>query len=243
MSPLNATTSRRRPLRRDLLALMVSLALYLLLAYGVVPAWWRHHTRKPGLESSPKITHTSSGIPGDPVNLALIGTKTQLIAAMLAAGWHPADPITLRSSLHIAESSVLRRPYPDAPVSNLYLFGRRQDLAFEQSVGDSPRRRHHVRFWLDAQNGSPDQPLWLGAATFDTSVGLSHRTGQITHHIAPEVDKERDHVLNSLRHAGWLTDEYRVLGRGPTQNGRNGGGDRYVTDGFLDVGELALSTS
>ena len=33
-----------------------------------------------------------------------------------------------------------------------------------------------------------------GGATFDERVGLSHTTGQITHHIAPDVDTERDHL-------------------------------------------------
>jgi len=32
-------------------------------------------------------------------------------------------------------------------VSSEFLFGRKQDLAFEQAVGDNPRHRHHVRYW------------------------------------------------------------------------------------------------
>ena len=65
---------------------------------------------------------------------------------MLAAKWYPADRLTWRSCLRIADASVLRRAYADAPVSNLYLFGE-EDLAFEQPVGRDPRQRHHVRFW------------------------------------------------------------------------------------------------
>ena len=34
---------------------------------------------------------------------------------MLAAGRTPADPITLKSSLRIAESVVLKRPDPTVP--------------------------------------------------------------------------------------------------------------------------------
>ena len=58
-----------------------------------------------------------------------------------------ADPITLASSLRIVVDSIVRKPDDDAPVSSLFLFGRKQDLAFELPVGDSPRQRHHVRFW------------------------------------------------------------------------------------------------
>ena len=57
-----------------------------------------------------------------------------------------------------------RKPYPDAPVSNLYLWGRIQDLAFEQPVGNSPKQRHHVRFWRSAEVDDNGEPLWLGAA-------------------------------------------------------------------------------
>ena len=53
----------------------------------------------PALEGLPKVTRNADGIPGDPLNVGLVGSKDELIAAMLAAGWHPADPITLRSSL------------------------------------------------------------------------------------------------------------------------------------------------
>jgi hypothetical protein len=44
----------------------------------------------------------------------------------------------------------------------------------------------------------------MGAATYDVRVGFSHTTGQITHHIAPDVDAERDQVMRGLQRAGWL---------------------------------------
>jgi hypothetical protein len=126
-------------------------------------------------------------------------------------------------------------------VSPLFVFGRRQDLAFEKPVGDNARRRHHVRFWRSAELGRGALPLWIGAVTFDRSVGLSHRTGQITHHIAPDVDAERDGLIADLSNHGWLTELFQVTGVGSTLVGRNGGGDRYYTDGELTVGVLAPS--
>jgi hypothetical protein len=158
---------------------------------------------------------------------------------MRAAGWRPADPITLRSSLGIAESVVLDRPDPTAPVSNLYYDGREQDLAFEQEIGASADQRHHVRFWRADALGDGPRPLSLGAATHDRGVGLSHTTGQITHHIAPDIDAERDGLIAGLAGAGQLTTTYQVSGIGPTLDGHNGGGDRYYTDGEMTVGVLA----
>ena len=151
---------RGRPsaLRRALVKAALLIGTYLLVAYLALPwAWWAaERGQHPALEALPTRTANADGIPGDPINVGLVGTKDQLIAAMLAAGWYPADPITLRSSLDIAASVVLDRPDPDAPVSPLYLFGRKQDLAFEQEVGRSADRRHHVRWWLtDRDRGRP----------------------------------------------------------------------------------------
>ncbi|MGE3819699.1 MAG: LssY C-terminal domain-containing protein [Isosphaeraceae bacterium] len=212
---------------------------WLAAAYILLPLAWRHYEHNPGLQNAPKTTLTAQGIPGDPLNVGLIGEEKDVVAAMLGTGWHPADPVTLRSSLEIADSVLLDRPYADAPVSPLFVFGRKQDLAFEKPIGQSARHRHHVRFWKSVELGQEGSPLWVGAVTLDRSVGLSHRTGQITHHIAPDVDAERDALIAGLRDAGLLKVIYQVTGVGATLNGRNGGGDRYDTDGEMTVGVLA----
>jgi hypothetical protein len=69
-------------------------------------------------------------------------------------------------------------------------------------------------------------------------VGLSHRTGQITHHIGADIDAERDGLFADLAAAGWLVQEYQVTGVGATVLGHNGGGDNYFTDGELTIGLL-----
>ncbi|MGH6901875.1 MAG: LssY C-terminal domain-containing protein, partial [Geminicoccaceae bacterium] len=95
--------------RRFAVATGVAIAGYLALAYGVLPLVWKEaeRGRDPALAGLPKVTHDADGIPGDPLNVALVGNEAELVAAMLAAGWHAADPITLRTSLRIAESVVL----------------------------------------------------------------------------------------------------------------------------------------
>ncbi len=212
--------------------------VWLLAAYLILPALWRHYEHHPALEDAPKTTLTAQGIPGDPLNVGLIGAEEALVHAMIGSGWDPADPITLRSSLRIAGSVLLDKPYADAPVSDLFLFGRKQDFAFEKPAGVSARHRHHVRLWRSAGLGRGGVPLWIGAVTYDRSVGLSHRTGQITHHIGPDIDAERDGLIADLREDGRLTELFQVTGVGATLGGRNGGGDRYFTDGELTVGVL-----
>ena len=69
-------------------------------------------------------------------------------------------------------------------------------------------------------------------------MGLSHDTGQITHHIGADIDAERDLVIADLRTVGWISSTYDIDGIGATQDGRNGGGDHYFTDGKALVGVL-----
>ncbi len=234
---------RIRLLIRALQGVADQLVAWLLAAYLVLPWLWKHYEHQPGLEDAPKVSVTAQGIPGDPLNVGFIAAEAAIVRAMVGSGWDPADPITLGTSLRIAGSVLRNRPYPDAPVSNLFVFGRKQDLAFEKPVGGNAGRRHHVRFWKSADLGRDGVPLWTGAATFDRSVGLSHRTGQITHHIAPDVDAERDALIADLRDGGRLALIYQVTGVGATLLGRNGGGDLYYTDGELTVGVLAAAAA
>jgi hypothetical protein len=175
---------------------------------------------------------TKDGIPGDPINVALISSEPTLQRSLIARGWEPADPVTLAAALRIAADSVVHRPYETAPVSNLYFWGRKQDLVFEQMIGGDPRRRHHVRFWKSTEVDAHGRPLWVGAATLDTRAGISHRTGQITHHIDAAIDHERDKLLADLNRSAGTTVEW-IDSFQSTLRGTNGGGDPYYTDGRL----------
>jgi hypothetical protein len=214
---------------------------YVSLSYLAVPyLWHRYSVDHPQFDDSPRITSTGFGHPGDPLNIAVIGTIEQLKVAMLAANWLSADALGLRSDILIATDTVFDRSYNDAPVSSLYLFGRKQDLAFEQGIGHSPSRRHHVRFWQTTSNDSVGRPIWIGSASFDQSVGFSHTTGQITHHISSDVDQEREHVMETLSETKHVSEIYRVPEFHTIKQGRNGGGDLWKTDGELGVVILAI---
>ena len=204
-----------------------------------LPAEATPKTDTPGWElpAVPVATTTKYGIAGDPVNLVLVGTRSEVVAAFRAAGWSAAAPITVRSGLGIAVSVAANVPYRRAPVSDLYLFGRKQDLAFEQLAGHSARSRHHVRFWCVGPVGPGGVPVWVGSGSFDAKVGRSQTTGKITHRIAPDIDRERDTILADLRAAGRVGQSYLAPHTGP-RVGRNGEGDCYFTDGNLAVAIL-----
>ncbi len=231
-------THRRSRTRRLAWAMAVGLVLWAALAYLALPLFWRHEDRN-GLAGRPMATRTSNDIPGDPINFGLVGSERDVVCAFNAAGRSAANPVTLETSLRIIGSVALRRPYVAAPVSPLFYDGRREDLAFEKSEGGSADRRHHIRFWRVSDKGSDQRPVWLGSASFDRGVGLSRYTLQVTHHIAPDLDAERDFVAAQLAGAGMVESQYEIAGVGPTLNGRNGGGDRYFTDGEALIAVLA----
>ncbi|MEO8495302.1 MAG: LssY C-terminal domain-containing protein [Planctomycetota bacterium] len=218
----------------------VFLLCYVAISYLIVPQIWKSYARhRPSFDDNPRLTKTGDGHPGDALNVAVTGTESELTAIMSAAKWYPADPLGLRSDLRIGVDTVLERPYDEAPVSNLFLYSRREDFAFEQPVGNDPRHRHHVRFWRSEQTDQ-GRPIWMGAATYDERVGLSHTTGQITHHTAPNIDTERAHVIETLQQTNDLAEMYKVPGFHTQLEGKNGGGDRWVTDGALWVGVIEV---
>ena len=219
-----------------LVVLIVLIILWLALAYGELPRLWTKHEHKKIGPREEIVAYTSEDIPADPINLRLLGTQAQVKCAFRRNGWSLADPLSARSALGIVGSVVLFRSYPEAPVSSLYFKDRLQDLAFEKDEGKTAHRRHHVRLWQVAPN------QWAGAATYDRGIGFALFTLQITHHIGPDVDHERDNLGTFLEKNG-----ARYLGSMPSRvpSGRwqrNGGGDKYITDGLIKTYGLAQTS-
>ena len=226
--------------------ILIFVLFWALLAYLVLPRVHRVLTTIYVPDYFIGRTRTSDGLLGDPINLALNGEEAQLHAAMTRAGWTRADPVTLRSSWRIVTSTLTRRSYDEAPVSPLFLFGRMQDVAYQQEVAGNPAKRHHVRFWR-----TPDGWLlpggervdWLAAGTFDRAVGFSLFTLQITHKIDADIDVERDHIVQSVQQ-GDPDVALRVLEDFSTgYHSRNGGGDSVRTDGDLPILDLRAVTA
>ncbi len=212
---------------------------YALLAYVLLPAAWRGPASRVLQPPAERVTFTHEGIPSDPLNVALIGSCESVIDAMRSAGWRLADAITFRSGLRDAHSVLFDRPYETAPMSTQYLWNRPQDLGFEKTVGGSPRRRHHARFWRTPSPIGSSAALWIGAATYDLTVGVSYRTGEVMHHIDENVDAERARLFSDLAGAGRLAGTSRVENYRASGRGQNGGGDDYRTDGAIVIGTLS----
>lgn len=225
---------------------------YGIAAYIILPWVIRLSLKLLHRKHVPAYTTTGDGLPGDPVNIALIGTLAELRAAFAAIGWTEADALGLASSWRMVRAFVLNKPYPSAPFSTLYLFGRGQDIGFQKAIDNSPRKRHHVRFWSIGNSqldrlGSPDfwlntdrardedTAIWIGAATRDTGFGLTWLTFQITHSTAADTNAERDLILSALRdqkRVGELTS-YNDSDELPAKRV-----NRYIFDGDVGVATL-----
>ena len=242
-------TDRRLP---TVLALAVT---YALAAYIVLPQIVRMGLKILLRKRVPRFTITGDGLPGDPVNVVLTGTLQQLQAAFKLAGWSEADQLGLKSSWRMIRAFVLNRPYPAAPFSTLFLFGRGQDIGFQKAIDNSPRKRHHIRFWAlsmahsEADLGkasfwlNTDRPPneacvhWIGAGTKDTGISLTLLTLQVTHATDSDTNVERDYIIGDLDKSGVIGEviEYKA-----GQHLASKQVNHYVTDGEVTAAKLVV---
>ena len=186
----------------------------------------------------PLTSFRRDGTPADPLNLRIVASARQLGAAFAAAGWYRADETTVVTALRISVGTVLRQHYATAPMSDLFLYGRRQDYAFEKP-GRNVHERDHVRFWDTGERSRSGRPIWIGAATQDIAVKFSRKNYLLTHQIDPHIDIERDLIASDLIATGWVTQDARGPGFGEPTSRDNGNGDLYLTDGEVVVLTLA----
>jgi hypothetical protein len=235
---------------------LLALALtYGIAAYIILPRIVRMSLKILSRKRVPRFTITGDGLPGDPVNLVLTGTLHQLHAAFARAGWAEADRLGLASSWRMARAFVFNSPYPTAPFSTLYLFGRGQDVGFQKAIDDSPRKRHHIRFWAssldvaaaDMRKASfwlnTDRPPegasvhWVGAGTKDTGISLTRLTLQITHATDADTNLERDYIIGELRKSGVIGETNSIkAGQRLARKHVN----RYVSDGEITTASLTI---
>ena len=228
---------------------------YGIAAYVILPYAVRIGLKILQRERVPSFTITGDGLPGDPVNLALTGTLQQLRNAFATAGWSEADRLGWASSWRMIRTFVFNSPYPTAPFSTLYLFGRGQDIGFQKAIDDSPRKRHHIRFWAlslaraeDAlatanfwlnTDRPPDDTrvLWVGAGTKDTGLSLTQLTFQVTHATDSDTNIERDYIIAELRSNRVIDD---VTSYRPGQHLPMERVNRYITDGEITLASLLV---
>ena len=205
---------------------------YTALAYLVLPALWTHYEHQKGLANLPMVTRTAQGIPGDAINVGLIGNEKEVLCAMNAAGWFPADPVTLKSSIEIAGSVLLDRAYQrrarQPPVLSRPPRGSRL-----REAGRQERRPPPSRALLESARQGRGAAAGL-ARRRHLRQGRRRQPFHRRHHPSYRCRyrcRARRCWCATSRTPGMATAKYQVTGVGPTLAGRNGGGDLYYTDG------------
>jgi len=178
---------------------------------------------------------------GDPLNVVLIGDSQDVLTALTRSGWSFTHRISLATVGRLAGAVIGGDSYPVAPVSNLYLFGRKQDFAL-QRARPTISQRNHTRFWLAPFTFRGSQ-VWVGQVSRDIGVKVTPNSPSLTTHVIdPEVDLTREYMLHSLLDAGLVAGFGFVHGSTyatrdePAANLAN---DPYFSDGLRLV--IALS--
>ena len=174
---------------------------------------------------------------GDPLNLVLIGNANQLMPAFVRRGWHRAEDTYWGSIWKTLGSFLFGKRYRYSPVSDLYLFGRKQDVALQKARG-TIHQRNHLRLWLTPIRFQ-NKEVWVGSISRDIGVHFTSKPG---HFVTHKIDEDIDEVRNSfgedmlfsqgLLKIGWAKGMPAVS---PEEPNSNLGGDPYFTDGLLLV--------
>ncbi len=229
---------------------------YVLGAYVLIPALIRLVRIVVPARHLQSYCVTPDGFASDPVNIGIIGSKKALIAAMQAAGWSVADSHSLRNVAHEVISVLLNHPYPTAPMSNLYLFGRKHDIGFEIQIEAERGHRHHVRFWATTYRGGGTKQfgtmdwhkrrrkaagagtLWVGAASQDIGFAFIRHNVQLTHMIHSDTNAERTLIVRGLKNAGLIASAESIRLRRPYKLTNRAWRGSLHTDGTMEIAKL-----
>ena len=190
------------------------------------------------LADAPSRVQSKMKKPGDPLNLIVVGNAAQVSSAFKQAGWSPADKLGTRSAAGTVRAMANDDGYGQAPVSQLYLFGRAEDLAFEKML-NTFMKRHHLRLWRTTVTTAEGREIWIGASTHD--IGLDVHLGVVSHAIDGNLDVERGKVGADLMAGGLVAAERLVSRPNPLTEGKTATGGTWKTDGQLLLIELKTS--
>lgn len=182
------------------------------------------------LSNAPQRVQGKDGKPGDPINLVIVGSQQEIQRAFQQAGWLEPARASEESIWRSTRAIMGEVAYGQAPVSDLYLFGRREDLAFAKML-NTVAKRHHLRLWRADVRTADGREIWLAASTHD--FGYDIRPGVISHAIDPNLDDERAKVGADLAATKLVRAEQLVTRSNPLSTGLTATGASWKTDGRL----------
>ena len=187
------------------------------------------------LDQIPRRVSDQQGNPGDMVNILLLGTQDEVLAAFSAGGWVHVDSSVQDTVLTGLMDSLEKKDYLTMPMSKLYLFGRAQDYGFAHA---EPVRvvmsRNHLRVWKSTFSAG-GRTVWCVAATHDVGFERDQRNNSVTHKIDPAIDGEREFVNNTLSSTGLVVARDHVTPPDPLTDAKTATGGEFHSDGRILV--------
>jgi hypothetical protein len=188
-------------------------------------------------EQPATVTNADGSKTGDPLNFVIIGDSEAVWPAFLRSGWDPTAAMGTGSALKTGIFGIFGGAYRYAPISNLYLYGRPQDIAL-QKVRASIHYRNHLRLWL-APVTFNGLPVMMGQISRDIGSRFTTKSKTLTtHRIDPDVDDTRATLVQDFIYAQALKAYARGGGVGfvsPEEPRGNLTGDPWFTDGFRAI--------
>jgi len=183
------------------------------------------------------VTNKGGDKTGDPLNLIVVGGIDDAFPSFVRRGWSLTEATWSGAITRMVTSALAGERYPYAPVSNLFLLGRQQDIAL-QKARDTIHQRNHLRLWK-----SPLQyhgkSVWIGQISRDIGSRLTiHSPTLTTHKIDPDVDKAVMALLTDLMYSQNLQKFAFVKGVGAATKDnprRNLTTDPWYTNGLRVV--------
>ncbi|MDP3769357.1 MAG: LssY C-terminal domain-containing protein [bacterium] len=175
----------------------------------------------------PLSSETITGLPMEPINIIVVGSYENLVAAFESVGWVQPDPITLKTGWRHTVASIFDKPYPKALETPSFWNSQTNDFAFQLPT-KTIRQRYHVHFWTTPLLTDQHRRIWFATSHFDQAINF--KTIWPTHKINPDVDNTRNKIKDDISKTGMLekAEELQIV---QARQGKNQAGDAFSTDG------------
>jgi len=176
-----------------------------------------------------KYTETIFGDQQEPLSFIIVARNNQeFIDLFERAGWSLADEVNFSSVVKMTEAIFWKQPYVEAPMTPDFWNTKVHDFGFEKLTQlNKVSERHHARFWRTNYLTIKGDMIYVGTASFDSGLKWG-----VTHKINPDIDTEREFLLNDLQRTGIVSNFEQKQLVNP-KLGSNFSGDVFFTDGKL----------